>query len=303
MSFRDILGKRLIIADGAMGTQLQAAGLALGEAPINWNLSHPDVVSRIHRDYLEAGASLLTTNTFTAGTLILAGQEALAKEIIETGVTLATEAVKASGHEAFVALDIGPLGRLLEPLGDLAFDTAADTVAFQIEIGETAGADLILIETMIDAKELRAALTAARRVSDLPVVASVALNNVGRMLDGTDISSIAAVAEELGADAIGINCGAGPMEVAPFIEEFSKTSGLPLVLNPNAGMPIVTGDTLSYPVEASEYAALMEPLVLEYAAIAGGCCGTTPAHIKALAECLAQTAAGLDISNRVRQVG
>ena len=289
MTFSDILGKQLIIADGAMGTQLQAVGLAPTEAPISWNLSHPEEVSKIHLEYLQAGARLITTNTFTTGSLILSGQEAQAEEIIKAAVNLASKAVEQSQQEAFVALDIGPLGRLLEPLGDLAFDAAAQIVTSQIECGISAGADLILIETMIDANELRAALTAAKKVCELPVLVSVALNDIGRMLDGTDIASIAAMAEALGADAVGINCGAGPLEVAPFIKEFWETSTLPLILNPNAGMPIVTGDSLSYPVEASEYASLMEPLVLEYAAIAGGCCGTTPAHIRALVECLAQT--------------
>ena len=284
MSFRDALGKQLIIADGALGTQLQAAGLGAGEAPLRWNITHPEEVLKVHCSYLEAGATLLTTNTFSTGVLMLAGEGACAEEALSSGVALAREAVEQQGADAFVALNVGPLGQLLKPLGQVPFDTAVELFARQVVLGAAAGADLVLIETMLDSYELKAAVLAAKEASDLPVAATVALNERGRMLNGADCACVCALLEGLGVDALGINCGVGPREVAPFIKEFREHTSLPLILNPNAGLPLVVDGQTTYPVGAEEFAACMRPLVEEYTAVAGGCCGTTPAHIKALAE-------------------
>ena len=313
MSFKDVLGRQLIIADGGIGTQLQAAGLAAGEEPIRWNMSHPDVVRGIHSAYLEAGARLLTTNTFSAGVLMLGGEAALAEEAIVAGVQLAREAIAQAqldqpvqpsqpsqlaqpnqaaqaaqeaqpSQEAFVALDIGPLGQMLPPMGDIAFDTAVELFAKQVEIGASAGADLILIETFYDSYELKAAVLAAKESCELPVLATVTLDERGRMLSGADSACVSALLEGLGADAIGMNCGGGPKEAALFIKAFRENSMLPLILSPNAGLPTSSGGKTFYPVDPNEFTVLMKPLVEEFLVMAGGCCGTTPAHIKALAE-------------------
>jgi len=285
MSFKQLLGKQLIIADGGLGTQLQEAGLAPGEAPILWNITHPDEVRSIHQNYLRAGSTLITTNTFSAGAIMLGGDASMALEAVERGVHLAREAIEKQGSDAFVALDVGPLGRMLKPLGDVPFEHALEIFTQQVESGASAGADLVLIETMFDTYEIKAAVLAARQACQLPVLATVTLDVRGRMLNGADSACICALLEGLGVDALGMNCGGGPEEAAPFIEEFRNYSSLPLILNPNAGLPITEHDFTTYPVGPDEFAALMEPLVREYVAVAGGCCGTTPEHIKALAEC------------------
>jgi 5-methyltetrahydrofolate--homocysteine methyltransferase len=278
------LGKQVIFADGAMGTQLQEAGLAPGEAPTLFNLTHPHVVRNVHCAYLNAGATLLTTNTFSAGPLMLTGKGAEALSAITLGVQLAHEARQLCASEAFIALNIGPLGQLLKPLGSLDFDAAVEIFTRQIEVGVARGVDLILIETMIDTYELKAAVLAAQEVCDLPVVATVALSEQGRMLNGADCACVCALLEGLGVDALGINCGAGPREVAPYIEEMRARTSLPLVLSPNAGLPLVVEGKTTYPASVAEFAEAMLPLVVQYTAIAGGCCGTTPAHIEALQE-------------------
>jgi len=282
MTFREVLGKQLLFTDGGLGTLLQDAGLAPGEAPILWNLSNPDAVRTIHRTYLEAGATIITTNTFSAGALMLSGEAAEAIEAVVAGVTLAREAIAQNGSIAYVALNIGPLGQMLAPLGEVEFDEAVEAFTQQIKAGAKAGADLVLIETMYDTYELKAAVLAAQEASDLPILASVALDERGRMLNGADSACVCTLLDGLSIDAIGMNCGGGPEEAAPFIKAFRENSSLPLILNPNAGLPITEGAKTSYPVGPEEFAELMKPLVKEYVAVAGGCCGTTPAHIKAL---------------------
>ncbi|MCL2530363.1 MAG: homocysteine S-methyltransferase family protein, partial [Coriobacteriia bacterium] len=291
MKFREALGKQLLFTDGALGTLLQDAGLAPGEAPILWNLTNPDAVRSIHRTYLEAGATIITTNTFSAGALMLAGETAKAIEAVVAGVTLVREAIEQQGghgeqgdqsNTAYVALNIGPLGQMLAPLGEVEFEEAIEAFTKQIKAGAEAGADLVLIETMFDTNELRAAVLAAQEACELPILASVALDERGRMLNGADSACVCALLNGLGIDAIGMNCGGGPVEAAPFIQTFSEYSSLPLILNPNAGLPITEGAKTRYPVGPEEFAELMKPLVKEYVAVAGGCCGTTPAHIKAL---------------------
>jgi 5-methyltetrahydrofolate--homocysteine methyltransferase len=249
-----------------------------------WNVSHPDTVRAVHTAYLEAGATLITANTFSVNALTLKTTDLSVAEVITAGVTLAREALEQHGTQGcFVALDVGPLGELLKPLGQSAFDDAVALFTEQVEAGSAAGADCILIETMIDTYELKAAVLAAREASSLPVLATVAVNKQGRLLNGADIACVCALLEGLGVDALGLNCGDGLQETVPFIEELRALSSTPLVFSPNAGLPVMENGTAVYSTSIEEYVTTLRPLAGEYAAVVGGCCGTTPAHIKALA--------------------
>lgn len=281
MTVSDMLGKNLLIADGAMGTQLQEAGLAPGEAPTLWNITRQDAVLGVHRAYLDAGASYLTTNTFGANALKLAGTPYSVSEVISAGVRIAREAVRLEGGEGLVALDIGPLGELLKPMGQLGFERAYELFAEQVEAG--AGTDFILIETMIDTYELKAAVLAAQEQSDLPVFATVAVSTQGRLLNGADVRGVCTLLEGLGVDALGLNCGAGPLEVAEHAKALQGMASTPVVICPNAGMPEVKDGQAVYATSPEEFVAQMEPLAAQQVAVVGGCCGTTPAFIKALA--------------------
>lgn len=290
MAFRTALKNEIILFDGAMGTLLQAAGLAPGESPVFWNITHPHEVQAIHSTYLEAGARVLTANTFGANRLKLKNSPYSVEAIVRAGIGHARKAIV--DHEAataqkdahFVALDLSPLGQLLQPLGQLSFDQAYDLFKEQVVAGVAAGVDLILIETMIDTYELKAAVLAAQEASGLPVVATVAINEQGRLLNGADGACVCALLEGLGVDVLGFNCGAGPLEVAPYIKTLATYASTPLMLSPNAGLPKASAQVEEYSASPHEFAEQMAPLIQEYLTIAGGCCGTTPAHIRALQE-------------------
>ena len=282
MSLRELLGKQLIFADGGMGTELQSAGLGAGESPVLWNVTHPDEIKRIHSAYLDAGATFVTSNTFGANALKLAGTAYGVEEIVSAGVSLARAAVDQQERACFVALDIGPLGGFLKPFGDISFDDAVELFKEQVVAGVAAGADFVIIETMIEMRELKAAILAAKEASDVPIVASVALNEQGRMLSGAAVPCVCALLEGLSVDALGFNCGAGPREIASFVRELSALASTPLLFSPNAGLPEVVDGQAVYNTTPSEFADYMKPLVEDCVAIAGGCCGTTPAHIAAL---------------------
>jgi 5-methyltetrahydrofolate--homocysteine methyltransferase len=249
-----------------------------------WNVSHPDTVRAVHTAYLEAGATLITANTFSANALTLKNTGLSVAEVVTAGVTLAREAVERHGTQGcFVVLDVGPLGELLCPLGQIAFDDAVALFKEQVEAGSAAGADCILIETMIDTYELKAAVLAAQEASNLPVLATVAINRQGNLLNGADIACVCALLEGLGVDALGLNCGDGLQETLPFIKKLRALSSTPLVFSPNAGLPIMKNGEAVYTTSIEEFASTLTPLAGEYAAVLGGCCGTTPAHIEALA--------------------
>ena len=261
MLFKDLLGKKTLFFDGAMGTMLQAAGLKPGELPELWNFSHAGEVEKIHTAYLNAGADIIKTNTFGANRLKFAGTEIKTADVIEQAVAIAKKAC-AKKPGSFVALDMGPTGKLLAPYGDLPFEEAVSIYAEIVQAGVKAGADLILIETMSDTYELKAALLAAKENSSLPVIATMTLDEDGKLLTGGDITAAAVMLEGLGADAVGFNCGLGPAQMQKLLPQLLAATPLPAVLNPNAGLPKeVNGKSL---------------------AIMGGCCGTTPAHIAAL---------------------
>lgn len=293
MSFRDLLGKRLLFFDGAMGTMLQDAGLSPGEPPDLWNLTHPSEVKKVHEAYLRAGCNILVTNSFGTNALKLEPYGVRADEIARAAVKNARAALsklknEASGEgeanaleDTFIAFDIGPSGRLLKPLGDLDFEEAYGLFSEAVSAASEEGVDLILIETMSDTYELKAALLAAKE-SGLPVVATVTLNEKGRLLTGADIKTAVALIEGLGADALGLNCGTGPREALAFLEEFRSCSSLPLVLSPNAGLPHEEEGKTLYDSGPDEFAGLMRTAAERGAQLLGGCCGTTPEHMKAL---------------------
>ena len=275
------LGKRLLYFDGGMGTLLQGMGLSGGERPETWNLSHPDEIIALNRSYFEAGCDVVNTNTFGANALKYPDN---LQEIVQAAVSHAKTARQQAGREdAYIALDIGPTGKLLQPMGDLPFERAVELFGETIRIGAAAGADLVLIETMSDSYEAKAAVLAAKENCDLPVFTSMSFESRGRTFTGCTVESYAVTAAGLGADAVGINCSLGPKEILPFAQRLCRSvpAGVPVFVKPNAGLPNPDG---SYNLDPDEFAAEMK----EYAAIGvsmvGGCCGTTPAFIARLHE-------------------
>ena len=282
MLFKDLLGKKILFFDGAMGTMLQTAGLKPGELPELWNFTHADEVEKIHTAYLNAGADIIKTNTFGANRLKFAGTDIKTADVVTQAVKIAKKAC-ANKPGSFVALDLGPTGKLLAPYGDLPFEEAVSIYAEIVTAGIVAGADLILIETMSDTYEMKAALLAAKENSDLPVVCTMTLDEDGKLLTGGDITAAAIMLEGLGADAIGFNCGLGPAQMQKLLPQLLAATPLPAVLNPNAGLPKEVDGQTVFDVSADEFAALMYDMAKNGAlAVMGGCCGTTPAHIAEL---------------------
>ena len=277
--FLEVLGTRPIFLDGAMGTMLQRYGLAGGELPELWNLSRPEVLREIHAAYRTAGADILLANTFGANRYKLEAHSGEAGALIRAGVALAKE---AAGDGAWVGLDVGPTGKLLQPYGDLAFEDAYDAFAELIDAGCAAGADLIVIETMSDLYEMKAALLAAKERCRLPVLVSMTFDEGGKLLTGADIPTAAAVAEGLGAGVIAMNCGLGPEQMANLLPALRAATSLPIAVSPNAGLPVVVNGQTRFLVGPAEFAAACRDLIDGGAAIVGGCCGTTPEHIAAV---------------------
>ncbi len=301
MKLTDLLKNSLIVLDGGMGTLLQAAGLAPGEAPEGWCLSHPDEVRAIHRAYYEAGSNVVSTNTFGAN-LLHYTKEQLA-EIIPAAVRLCREAaaLTASDTPRFVALDVGPTGKLLAPFGDLDFEEAVAIFAESIRIGVEAGVDLILIETMNDSYETRAALLAAKENSTLPVFVTNAYGADGKLMTGATPEAMVAMLEGMGADAIGANCSLGPDKLAPVIREMLATASTPIILKPNAGLPISRNGKTEYDVTPVAFAEQVSALVREGVRIVGGCCGTTPQHIQETANAVRELSP-VPVPSRARTV-
>lgn len=277
MDVRKYLKDNILIFDGAMGTMLQQKGLSLGELPETFNITHPETVLAIHREYVLAGADVITTNTFQACELKLKNSPYSVKEIVESGVFLA----KKSGAK-YTALDIGPTGQLLEPLGTLKFEAAYELFKQQMIIGENAGADIILIETMSDIYEMKAAILAAKENTKLPVFATLTYQQDGRTFTGTDPSCAVFSIQNLGIDALGVNCSLGPKEIMPIVDTLLKYSKIPVMVQANAGLPELKDDTTFYNITSSEFAYYAEQMIKNGVNIIGGCCGTNPEFIKNL---------------------
>lgn len=284
MSFRDRFSRELLFFDGAMGTLLQQNGLRAGELPEVWNITHPDVVIGIHKSYIDAGCDVLTANTFGANSLKLANSGFSVDEVISAAVRNAKKVADATHAETFVALDLGPSGKLLEPYGDLPFEKSYDLYKEQITAGERAGADFILFETMGDLYEIKSGVLAAKENSSLPVIVTMIFNEKGQLLTGADIKTAVFTLESLGVDGIGLNCGLGPKQMLAFAREMRRYSSLPMVVNPNAGLPECVNGVTFYNVSAEEFADDMLDIARLGVCCLGGCCGTSPEHIRLTAE-------------------
>ena len=280
MDFRKKFGFELLFCDGAMGTMLQSLGLPAGKRADHWSIEQPEKVKSVHLSYLECGCNIITENTFSAPV----GGEYSAEEIAFAGVKVAKDAVAQSGKDAFVALDMTSHGELLEPFGSLSFEKAYEGFARTVKAGEQAGADFILIETMTDTAEIKAAVLASKENSSLPVVVTFTVDEDGRLMNGADIITAAALIESLGADGVGLNCGFGPDKMLEFVPSLLSFTKLPVLINSNAGMPVVVDGKTTYDVDAKHFAESAEKLVRLGCAAVGGCCGTTPEHIAAVVE-------------------
>ena len=281
MGIKEFLKNNTVFLDGGMGTLLQERGLSAGELPERWNLEHPEEIIAIHRAYYDAGSNVVNTNTFGANILKFAPDEleSVVKAAIENARTAAEQSV--GKQEKFVALDIGPTGRMLKPYGDLDFEDAVAVFAETVKLGVKYGADLIMIETMNDSYETKAALLAAKENSTLPVFVSNAYGEDGKLMTGASPAAMVAMLEGMGADAIGVNCSLGPKALAPIVLEYLKYASVPVLLKPNAGLPCSVCGKTHYDVSAEDFAAEVSELVKKGVRIAGGCCGTTPEYIAA----------------------
>ena len=281
MRITEFLKDHLLYLDGGMGTLLQAEGLLPGELPERWNLTHPEVITRIHRDYFDAGSHVVNTNTFGANCLKLSDTE------LEAVISAAIDNARRARDESrgtqpkWIALDIGPTGRMLKPYGDLDFEDAVEIFAKTVRLGARLGADLIVIETMNDSYETKAALLAAKENSTLPVFVSNAYGEDGKLMTGADPFAMVAMLEGLGADAIGVNCSLGPRALYGVVSDYLKYASVPILLKPNAGLPKAEGKRTVYDVTAKEFANDVAELIRRGVRAVGGCCGTTPEYIAA----------------------
>lgn len=284
MNIRDFIKNNIVYLDGGMGTLLQKSGLQPGELPERWNISHPEVIREIHKNYYDSGSNVVNANTFGANTLKFSINEL--DEIICHAVKNADEARKASSgeQEKFIALDVGPTGKLLKPLGDLDFEDAVKIFAETIRLGVKYGVDLITIETMNDSYETKAAVLAAKENSDLPIIVTNAYGENGRLMTGANPAVMAAMLEGMGVDAIGANCSLGPKQLMDVMDELLKYCSVPVAFKPNAGLPKSDGKVTYYDVDADEFAQDIKLSVENGVRIVGGCCGTTPEYIKKVCE-------------------
>ena len=278
MTILEKIRSGITYVDGGAGTLLQSWGLEAGVSPETWNISNPDKIKEMHRLYLEAGANIITACTFGANRLKF---DNLA-EIVSAAIKNAKEACE--GFDAYVALDIGPTGKMLEPLGDLPFEEAVSIFSETVRIGAAAGADLVLIETMNDSYETKAAVLAAKESCDLPVFVTNAYSDNGKLMTGADPAAMVAMLEGLGVDALGMNCSMGPRQMLEIAAETAKYASVPIIVNPNAGLPKVVDGKSVFDVDAEEFSDIMCEIVAAGATIIGGCCGTTPEYIRKTVE-------------------
>ena len=279
-----MIENRVVVLDGATGTNLQKAGMPTGVCPEQWILEHPQTLIDLQRSYVEAGTDIVYAPTFTASRIKLEeyGLADRLEEMNRALVALSREAVAGSG--ALVAGDLTMTGKQLAPIGDLPFETLVEVYKEQARVLADAGVDLFVVETMMSLQETRAALIAIREVCELPVMASLTYESDGRTLYGTDAKTAMVVLQSLGADAVGLNCSTGPMEMVSAVEQMREVANIPVLAKPNAGLPQLEDGVTVYRMTPEEFATAGTALVEAGASIVGGCCGTTPAHIKALAD-------------------
>ncbi|MCR5277918.1 MAG: homocysteine S-methyltransferase family protein, partial [Lachnospiraceae bacterium] len=272
------MNERILILDGAMGTELVKAGAPMGKVPEELNITHPELIRKIHESYLAAGSNIIYTNTFGANPYKCRDSKYGLSELITAGVKIAREAAKP--YNARVALSMGPIGDILEPFGNLKFEDAFSYYKEMISAGDKAGADILVFETQTDLLEVKAGVLAAKEISDLPIFVTMTFEEGGRTFTGTLVESAAITLDALGVSAVGVNCSLGPDELVPFVERMRSVTSLPLIVKPNAGLPDpVTGE---YGMDAANFAEAMKPFIEMGVSYAGGCCGTAPDYIKAL---------------------
>ena len=282
MDLRTYLKDNLIFLDGGMGTLLQQKGLPMGELPERWNVTKPNVIKEIHKSYLQSGSNIICANTFGAN--LLKFEIATLKEIIFSAIKNAKDAISECDNKEnkWVALDVGPLGKMLKPYGDLDFLNAVEIFSTTVKLGKEAGADLVFIETMTDSYETKAALLAVKESCDLPVFVSNAYTEEGKLLTGANPEAMVSMLEGLGADAIGVNCSLGPKDLEKVVLKYLKYSSLPIILKPNAGLPKVVNGNTVFDIDKKEFAKDIYNLVKKGVRLVGGCCGTTPDYISEL---------------------
>lgn len=275
MNILETLKTKRLYFDGGMGTLLQAKGLETNEEPYEWSITHSDIITSLHKYYLEAGANIIKCNTFGVTPLKLKNFE----DYIKAAVKCAKNAI-SDKEGCFIALDIGPTGQLLKPLGDLEFEDAVSAFAETVKCGVRCGVDLILIETMNDLYETKAAVLAAKENCDLPILVTNAYGEDGKLMTGADPDTVIETLVGLGADAIGMNCSFGPDKMLPIIREYAEKCPLPIIVNPNAGLPTMVDGKTFYNITAEQFGSIMTDIAELGAGILGGCCGTTPEYIK-----------------------
>ncbi|MGN0467370.1 MAG: homocysteine S-methyltransferase family protein, partial [Acutalibacteraceae bacterium] len=283
MNIKELMKHERLYFDGGMGTLLQKNGLKPGELPETWNLTHSDVLVNIHLDYLKAGANIITANTFGANCLKFENLE----EIISAAIQNARKAIALFGknkEKCFVAFDMGPLGKMLKPLGDLDFEDAVEIFAKSIRIAQKCGADLVIVETMNDTYETKAAVLAVKENSTLPLFVTNAYDENARLMTGADPKAVIAMLEGLKVDALGVNCSLGPAQMKEIVRTYAEYASLPIIVNPNAGMPKSVDGKTVYDVDAEEFSDIMAEIAKEGGCILGGCCGTTPEYIEKTVE-------------------
>jgi len=281
-NIRDIIKEKRVFLDGGTGTVLQSMGLPAGKAPEEWSLSYPERIEALHRAYFEAGSNIVATNTFGVNSLKYENSE----EYIKAAIKCARAAIDGK-EDRFVAFDMGPTGKLLEPLGDLSFERAVEVFANNARLAERYGADLILIETMNDCYETKAAVLAAKENTSLPVFVTNVYDGSGKTMTGATPEAMIAMLEGMGVDAVGMNCSLGPDKMLPLIEKFKKYASVPVIVKPNAGLPVTRSGKTEFDISADEFADYMKKLCMGGASILGGCCGTTPEYIKKTVESVA----------------
>lgn len=299
---RDRLGKDLLLFDGAMGTQLQAAGLAGGEYPEEYNILHPDIITDIHRRYLEAGADFITTNTFGCNPLKMADSQFKFDDMIRRAVKNAQEARQRVNHDAYIILDIGPIGQMLRPLGPLSFDQAYDIIAAQVNAAKDM-VDGVLLETLSDLYEVKAGILAVKENCDLPLFVTMTFQDDGRTLTGTDPLTFVNVACGLGVDVLGVNCSLGPAELRPIVKTLLENSPKPVMIQPNAGLPHLHNGQTVYLLSEADFTRGMNEFIQGGAAVVGGCCGTTPRFITELKKILPAHPVKTDVPHRTMVSG
>ena len=278
---REHLGKDILIFDGGMGTQLQEMGLKAGEIPEEYNIKHPEMIIDIHSRYLKAGAHLITTNTFGCNPLKMKESEFAFKDMIKAAIENAKKARDMINPNAYIVLDIGPIGQMLEPLGTLSFDDAYQMIASQVQIAKD-DVDAVLLETMSDLYEVKAGILAVKENSDLPVFVTMTFESNGHTLTGCDPMTFVNVVEGLGVDALGVNCSLGPKELKPIIDDILEVASIPVIIQPNAGLPVLKNGKTCYDMTSQNYAREMIGYMKNGVSIVGGCCGTTPDFIHEL---------------------